>query len=197
MRTFDTFASRTIQIDMKDIDTDIIIPAAYLKVTTKEGLGENVFHNLRKDNPDFPMDREEFKDARIVVAGPNFGCGSSREHAPWALKDAGIDVVISSEFADIFRGNAEKNGILLIQLSEEIVNTLLHPENELSEITINLAEQKVIDWNGTEYNFDIPAFSKKRFLKNMSDLDYLFEYSPEIRAFETQRKEKIFLENVQ
>ena len=193
MQTFDTFSSRTIQIDMKDIDTDIIIPAAYLKVTTKEGLGENVFHNLRKDNPHFPMDRKEFKNARIVVAGPNFGCGSSREHAPWALKDAGIDVVISSEFADIFKGNAEKNGILLVKLDEEIVNTLLHPENELSEITVNLEEQKIIDLNGTEYSFDISSFSKKRFLKNMSDLDYLLEYAPDIREFEKQRKEKIYL----
>lgn len=192
MKNFDTFSSRTIQIDMKDIDTDIIIPAAYLKVTTKEGLGENVFHNLRKDNPNFPMDREEFKNARIVVAGPNFGCGSSREHAPWALKDAGIDVVISSEFADIFKGNAEKNGILLIKLEENIVNALLHPENELSEITINLAEQKVIDGKN-EYTFDIPSFSKKRFLENISDLDYLLENAPDIRAFEKQRKEKIYL----
>lgn len=193
MQTFEPFSSRTIQIDMKDIDTDIIIPAAYLKVTTKDGVGENVFHNLRKNNPYFPMDRKEFQDARIVIAGPNFGCGSSREHAPWALKDAGIDVVISSEFADIFKGNAEKNGILLIKLDEEIVNIFLHPENELSEITIDLPQQKVIDWNKKEYNFEIPPFSKKRFLENMSDLDYLLDYAPDIREFEKQRKEKIYL----
>ncbi|HID92333.1 TPA: 3-isopropylmalate dehydratase small subunit, partial [Candidatus Peregrinibacteria bacterium] len=124
MSHFAAITSRTIKLDMKDIDTDIIIPAEFLKIITNEGLGKNVFYNLRQNNSDFPMDRPEFKNAKILVAGKNFGCGSSREHAPWALKDAGIDVVISSEFADIFKGNAEKNGVLPVILSEEIVQKL-------------------------------------------------------------------------
>lgn len=191
-RSFEKFSSRVVRIDMKDIDTDIIIPAAFLKVTNKDGLGENVFYNLRNNNPDFPMNREEFNTARIVVAGNNFGCGSSREHAPWALKDAGVDVVISSDFADIFKGNAEKNGVLPIVLPEETVNKLLHVENELSELSIDLPNQLVIEPDGTEHEFYISSFSKKRILENMSDLDYLLDYAPQIREFEEKRKEKLY-----
>ena len=178
---------------MKDIDTDIIIPAEFLKTTSKKGLGKNVFYNLRKDRNDFPLDRPEFEGARIVVAGRNFGCGSSREHAPWALKDAGIDVVISSEFADIFKGNAEKNGVLPIVLPEQTVEKLLHPNNELDELFIDLEKQVVIDSNAQEYSFEIAEFAKKRFLENMSDLDYLLQYAPDIRVFEKKRKQNLYL----
>lgn len=190
--TFLPFTSRAIRIDMKDIDTDIIIPAQFLKITDKAGLGENVFYNLKKQDPNFPMNRPEFKNARIVVAGKNFGCGSSREHAPWALKGAGIDVVISSEFADIFKGNAEKNGVLPLVLPEEVVQKLLHPTNETDEITVDLALQTVQDSDGVGYAFDIAPFPKKRFLENMSDLDYLIDYAPQIRVFEEKRKKVLF-----
>lgn len=191
-RTFEPFTSRAIRIDMKDIDTDIIIPAQFLKITDKAGLGDNVFYNLRKGDPEFPMNRPEFKDARIVVAGKNFGCGSSREHAPWALKGAGIDVVISSEFADIFKGNAEKNGVLPLILPEKIVQKLLHPINDTDTITVDLASQIVRDHEGVEYGFNIASFPKKRFLENMSDLDYLIDYAPQIRVFEEKRKKVLF-----
>lgn len=189
---FKKFSSRVIKIPLKDIDTDIIIPAEFLKTTKKEGLGASVFYNLRKERDDFPLDREEFTGARIVVAGANFGCGSSREHAPWALKDAGIDVVISSEFADIFKGNAEKNDVLPIALEENIIEELLHPQNELEELTIDLKNQLVITERGKNIAFEIAAFSKKRFLENMSDLDYLLNFAPQIREKEGKRKEKLY-----
>lgn len=191
-RTFEKFSSRVITIPLKDIDTDIIIPAKFLKTTKKEGLGESVFYNLRKDRDDFPLDRKEFKGARIVVAGTNFGCGSSREHAPWALKDAGIDVIISSQFADIFKGNAEKNEVLPIVLEEKIVEKLLYPKDELEELTIDLENQEVITASGKKYSFEITEFSKKRFTENISDLDYLLDYAPQIRKKEEERKQKLY-----
>ncbi len=188
---FAAITSKTIKLNMKDIDTDIIIPAEFLKIVTKEGLGKNVFYNLRQNNSDFPMDREEFKNAKILLAGKNFGCGSSREHAPWALKDAGIDVVISSEFADIFKGNAEKNGVLPVILPEETVQKLLK-QDEFQELTVDLESQKVIEEDGTFHVFEIAEFTKRRFLKNLSDLDYLLENSDNIRKFEEKRKQNLY-----
>ena len=188
---FASVSSRTIKLDMKDIDTDIIIPAEFLKIVTKKGLVKNVFYNLRQNNPDFPMEREEFKDARIVVAGKNFGCGSSREHAPWALKDAGIDIVISSEFADIFKGNAEKNGVLPVILDEKIVQKLLN-KPELEELTVDLASQNVIEQDGTTHSFEIAEFTKRRLIDDLSDLDYLLEKTPEIKKFEEKRKQHLY-----
>ncbi len=188
---FAEITSRTIQLDMKDIDTDIIIPAEFLKIVTKEGLGKNVFYNLRQNDANFPMDREEFKDARIVVAGKNFGCGSSREHAPWALKDAGVDIVISSEFADIFKGNAEKNGVLPVILDEKVVQKLLN-NPELDELTVDLASQRVIEKDGSVHLFEIAEFTKRRFLENISDLDYLLDHADEIRSIEKKRKEHLY-----
>ncbi|MEI7510539.1 MAG: 3-isopropylmalate dehydratase small subunit [Candidatus Peregrinibacteria bacterium] len=193
MSSFARFSSRVIRIPLKDIDTDIIIPAEFLKTTTKEGLGKQVFKNLRGEGKNFPLDRAEFSGARIVVAGANFGCGSSREHAPWALKDAGIEVIISSEFADIFKGNAEKNGLLPILLPEETVQKLLNPADELEELTIDLEKQVVENASGESYHFEISSFSKRRFLENISDLDYILSFQNEIKGFEAKRKENLFL----
>ncbi len=175
MPTFDRFTSNCTILPQKDIDTDLIIPAEFLTTTNKEGLGQNVFANLKKADPDFPT-----LAGRILVAGKNFGCGSSREHAVWALKQAGFDIVISSEFADIFRGNAEKNGLLPIQLDESIVQHLVQSK---SPLTIDLKQQKVIDDHDHEYHFDITQFSKKRLIENLSDLDYLLELAPQIKSF--------------
>lgn len=187
---FERFSSRTIRIPRKDIDTDFIIPAKYLKVTDKSGLAEGCFAEFKKD-PDFPMNKPEFKDAKIVIAGANFGCGSSREHAPWALTQSGIKVVISSEFADIFRGNAEKNGLLPIILPEDVVQKLLTVSDELAEITIDLPNQLVIDSEGNEYSFTISKFAKIRFVEDLSDVDYLLKFTDEIKAKEEERKEYI------
>ncbi len=177
---FRKFTSQVVALPLKDIDTDAIIPGEFLKTTSRLGLGKHAFTNLRKNDPNFP----EFKGERIIVAGKNFGCGSSREHAVWALKSAGIDVVISSEFADIFRGNAEKNGLLTIQLGEEIVQTLLE---SMSPLTVDLANQKVIDQFDHEYHFEITGFVKKRLLENLSDLDYLLKFKDKIKKFNNQK----------
>lgn len=192
MNHFPAFSSRYIRIDRKDIDTDIIIPADFLKTTTREGLGKNVFYSLRLNDPDFPMEHSDFQNAKILVAGSNFGCGSSREHAPWALKDAGIDVVIAPSFADIFKGNAEKNGVFPLVLPEEIVLKMFSPKNPLEEIFVDLQSQ-IVRFEGEEYSFVVADFVKKRFTEGMNDLDYLLYYAPDIRQFEAKRKEKIFL----
>lgn len=174
--SFKKEAAETIILPIKDIDTDMIMPAQFLKVTTKTGLGQHIFHNLKKDDPNFP----EFRGQSILVTGQNFGCGSSREHAPWGLKDAGIDVIIASDFADIFKGNAEKNGILCITLEEEIVQQFLRSGEKLG---VDLEAQLVIDEAGTQYPFEIPSFSKKRLLENLSDLDYLIDFKHTIVEF--------------
>lgn len=166
----------TIVLPVKDIDTDMIMPAQFLKVTTKAGLGQHVFHNLRKNDPDFPA----FDGRSILVTGQNFGCGSSREHAPWGLKDAGIDIIIASDFADIFKGNAEKNGILCIVLPEDTVQQFLKSNEFLS---VDLEAQTVTDTNGQTFSFEIPGFSKKRLLENLSDLDYLLDFKHNVQAF--------------
>lgn len=173
-------SSRAIRIPRKDIDTDIIIPAKYLKVTDKVGLKEGCFAELKKD-AHFPMNRPEFSEANILIAGANFGCGSSREHAPWALTQSGIFAVISSEFADIFRGNAEKNGLLPVQLKEDEVQELLVTD-ELAEIEIDVARQTV-EVKGKTYFFPLTHFTKLRFLEDMSDIDYLNKNMEKIREF--------------
>lgn len=174
-------AAETITLPVKDIDTDMIMPAQFLKVTTKTGLGQYVFHNLKRNDPNFP----EFHGQSILVAGKNFGCGSSREHAPWGLKDAGIDVIIASDFADIFKGNAEKNGILCITLAEKIVQQFLQSGERLS---VDLEAQVVLDEAGDSYPFEISSFSKKRLLENLSDLDYLLDFRPTIQEFSKRQK---------
>jgi len=173
-------AAETITLPVKDIDTDMIMPAQFLKVTTKEGLGQHVFHNLKKNDSNFP----EFRGQSILVTGQNFGCGSSREHAPWGLKDAGIDVIIASDFADIFKGNAEKNGILCVTLDEPIVQQFLQSGENL---TVDLEAQLVIDTNGNQYPFDIPVFSKKRLLEDLSDLDYLLDFKHVTQEFDKRQ----------
>lgn len=182
---FASFSSRALRIPRKDIDTNLIIPARYLKGTDMNGLGEGCFAEFRKDEK-FPMNRPEFQNAKIVIAGANFGCGLSREHAPWALVQSGFLAVIASEFADIFRGNAEKNGLLPIVLPEEIVQRLLHPKDELEEVHIDLAEQTVTVGKET-WTFDIAPFSKKRLLEGLSDTDYLAQFETKIREKERER----------
>ena len=186
---FEPFTSKAIRIPYKDIDTDQIIPAAYLKVTDKAGLAEGCFAEFKKD-PQFPMNRPEFAQANVIIAGPNFGCGSSREHAPWALTQSGITAVISAQFADIFKGNAEKNGLLPIRLPAEVVEQLLNAEDELFDITIDLPAQTVSAL-GESWQFDITPFAKMRFLEGLSDTDYLAKLSDKIRAFEQARKPRI------
>jgi 3-isopropylmalate/(R)-2-methylmalate dehydratase small subunit len=184
--------SNYISLARKDIDTDLIIPAKFLTTTEKSGLGQHVFSNLRAMDKNFPFNLPEFADCKILVARDNFGCGSSREHAAWALKDWGIEVIIAPSFADIFFTNAQKNGILPVILPREIVEGLLVEAKDPQKITVDLPEQKVKIAN-EEYNFEIDPYRKECLIKEMDDLDYLISQISSIKKIDQKRKEKLFI----
>jgi 3-isopropylmalate/(R)-2-methylmalate dehydratase small subunit len=186
--------SKIIPLLVNDIDTDQIIPARFLKVIDKKGLGEGLFSNWRyrpdgSPNPDFAMNKPELSGAQILLAGDNFGCGSSREHAPWALLAGGIRAVISTSIADIFRSNALKNGILPIVVEEDLHRSLvdLVEEAPLAEITIDLEAQKMLLPGGQEAPFQVDGFSKACLLRGEDELGYLRGFLPQVEAFEQRR----------
>ena len=175
MQKFTTIKSEIIPLKYKDIDTDMIIPAEYLKTTTKTGLWKYAFINMKKAYSDFP----KFDWKQIIVAWKNFGCWSSREHAPWALLDTWIKVIISSEFADIFKLNSQKNWLLLIQLEEKEVQELM--ENYW-KIEVNLENQEIITQE-KKYNFEINSSLKQKFINWLDDLDYILQFREDIKNF--------------
>ena len=179
--------SRTIVLPMANVDTDQIIPARFLTVTNKEGLGERLFADWRYDGqgnprPDFVLNQVDTTGARILVAGDNFGCGSSREHAPWALVDFGFRAVVSTRFADIFRNNALKNGLLPIVVDEEIHHTVMKEPG--MELVIDLEAQSMTLPNGKGLHFPIDAFARFCLLQGKDELDFLLDQESEIAAFE-------------
>jgi 3-isopropylmalate/(R)-2-methylmalate dehydratase small subunit len=179
--------SRTVVLPTTNIDTDQIIPARFLTTTTREGLGENLFADLRYDaqgtpQPDFPLNRAEAQGCQILVAGRNLGCGSSREHAPWALLDYGFRAVISTEIADIFRNNSLKNGLLPVVVDEATNGWLL--ENPGAEVTVDLESTTLTLPNGTSAKFPIEAFSKYCLLNGVDELGFLLGKMGEIKAYE-------------
>lgn len=184
--------SKIVPLPRADIDTDLIIPADFLTTTDKKGLGQHVFARLKIMEPDFPFNSEKYKGAQILVTKKNFGCGSSREHAAWALRDWGIEVVIAPSFADIFFNNAMKNGILPIILDEKNVNEIFAAGD--CEIEINVAAQKVILPNGEVVNFQIDSYRKECLLKGMDDLDYLLSQMSEIESFDKRHAKNIFFD---
>lgn len=182
--------SRTVVLPSKDIDTDQIIPARYLTTTTREGLGEGLFRDLRFDNQDrpiedFPLNQPEAAGAEILVAGNNFGCGSSREHAPWALLDFGIRVVISTEIADIFRNNSLKNGLLPIVVDEHTHGWLI--DNPGAELTVDIAASTLSLPNGTSVEYPIDAFARFCLIEGTDQLGFLRSNLDAIETFEEQR----------
>jgi 3-isopropylmalate/(R)-2-methylmalate dehydratase small subunit len=190
---FTTFTSAAVPLPVENIDTDQIIPARFLKATTREGFGENLFRDWRFDEnnrskPDFVLNNPAFS-GRILVAGKNFGMGSSREHAAWSIFDYGFRVVISSFFADIFRNNALNNGLLPVQIPEDFLKEILTSleQNPAFEITIDLENQKVVLENGNEVSFDINAYKKSCLLNGYDDIDYLLNLKPEIEAFDVKQ----------
>ena len=191
MQPFDTLSSRVIPLPYNDVDTDQIIPARYLKVTDKTGLAEGLFSGWRylpdgQPDPEFPLNREIWQDAHILLAGDNFGCGSSREHAPWALIGWGIRVVIAISFADIFRNNALKNGLLPVEVTEDFHSQLLTvvEEDPSVEIEVDLEKQIVRLPNGGTSTFPIDPFSKKCLLEGLDQLGYILKNEPQIMAYE-------------
>ena len=186
---FTTLTSRTFVIDQEDIDTDQIIPARFLTTTSREGLGDLAFHDWRYDGEGKLLDTVSLNALdttthRILVAGRNFGCGSSREHAPWALHDFGFRAVISSEIADIFRSNAAKNGLLPILAPAEAHAWLM--ENPDVEITVDLARQRVDLGNGPSFDFKIEPFARHCLMEGTDPLGFLTSNEDAISAYETQ-----------
>ncbi len=179
--------SRTVCLPERNIDTDRIIPARFLTTTTRAGLGRHAFNDWRwredgSPDPDFPLNRPEAQGAQILVAGRNFGCGSSREHAPWALRDAGLRAVVSAEIADIFRSNALKNGLLPIVLDEAVVDELLAQPG--LELDIDVAAATVTLPDGRVFGFPIDGFARTCLLEGVDQLGYLLRQLPHIQRFE-------------
>ncbi len=194
MKKFTTLSSAIVPLPVENVDTDQIIPARFLKATTREGFGENLFCDWRYDSTGNP--RAEFVlnnpiySGKILVAGKNFGCGSSREHAAWALQDYGFDVVISSFFADIFKGNALNNGLLPIQLSDGFVQRIfLAVETDpQAQVTVDLEAQTVTIEATKEYEtFEINAYKKSCLINGYDDIDFILNQRVAIEQFEQQK----------
>ncbi len=194
MEKFTKLTTTAIPLPIENVDTDQIIPARFLKATDKKGFGDNVFRDWRYDAEgnlvsDFPLNAPQYATAQILVAGDNFGCGSSREHAAWAIAGFGIKVVISSFFADIFKGNALNNGVLPIQVTPEFLKKLLDTvqANPDTQITIDLENQEV-SLPGTEKEaFDIDPYKKVCMINGYDDIDFLVSKKETIEAFEKER----------
>ena len=193
MEKFEKISSRFVPIAIEHIDTDQIIPARFLKATNRLGFGKNLFRDWRYENDnenrpklDFPLNNPIFS-GQILVAGQNFGCGSSREHAAWAIADAGFRVVISSFFADIFKNNALNNGILAVTVSEVFLKKIFALQNT-DTLTVDLEKQLVtLDITGESELFDINSYKKTCLLNGYDDIDFLLSLKPEIEAYEMAR----------
>ena len=188
MQKFKTIKSIPAYLPIVNIDTDMIIPKQFLKTIKRTGLGKNLFYEMRyneKGTPinDFILNTSPFNNSKILIAGKNFGCGSSREHAPWALLDFGITCVISSSYADIFYNNCFKNGILPIVLTETKIKELSEYSKRKEEIIVNLEEQK-ITFGNNEIDFEIDQFKKKCLLEGLDDIALSLEKNPKITEFE-------------
>jgi 3-isopropylmalate/(R)-2-methylmalate dehydratase small subunit len=190
MKPINIIHSTFVPVPMENIDTDQIIPARFLKATTKIGFGQNLFRDWRYDSsgkpkPTFILNNPEYT-GEILVAGKNFGCGSSREHAAWSILDYGFYVVVSSFFADIFKNNALNNGVIPVQVSEDFLQKIFRLENK-STLTVNLAEQTItIDATGEKETFDINSYKKECLINGYDDIDYLVNIKEEIAEFEKQ-----------
>ena len=194
MNKFTKLKSIPAYLPIVNIDTDMIIPKQFLKTIKRTGLGKNLFFEMRYNNDgkqirDFILNQEPYNKSKILITGKNFGCGSSREHAPWALLDFGITCVISSSFADIFYNNCFKNGILPITISEEKIKEISEYAKRKEEILINLPEQKIIFGN-KEIKFDVDAFKKKCLIEGLDDIALSLEKSDKITAYENKIKSK-------
>jgi len=182
--------SRSVVLPTKDIDTDQIIAARFLTTTSREGLGQSAFYDLRhnkdgSENTEFPLNRPEARDCQILIAGNNFGCGSSREHAPWALLDYGFRAVVSTEIADIFRNNALKNGLVPVVVDDSTHEWLLN--NPAAELEIDVERATLSLPNGRSVVFPIDGFAKYCLVEGIDQLGYLLQQSDKIVAFEEAR----------
>jgi len=193
MQPFQTLTATAAKLDQVNVDTDQIIPKQFLKKIERTGFGIHLFHDWRfiddagqKQNPDFILNQPRYQGAQILVAGDNFGCGSSREHAPWALLDYGFRSIIAPSFADIFYNNCAKNGILLVALPEASVQQLFKEieENVGCELLVDLPNQKVQSPKGLEFIFEIDPFVKHRLLNGLDDIGWTLQFQSQIEKFE-------------
>ena len=192
MQKFNTLKSIPAYLPIINIDTDMIIPKQFLKTIKRTGLGKNLFFEMRYDDQgkeinDFVLNNDPYKQSKILIAGKNFGCGSSREHAPWALLDFGITCVISSSYADIFYSNCFKNGILPIIVDEERIKELSEYANRKEEISVDLKEEKIV-YGNNEIKFKIDSFKKKCLLEGLDDIALSLNKSDKIKSFEQKLK---------
>lgn len=183
-------------LPMINVDTDMIIPKQYLKTISRDGLGKGLFHSMRynddgTDNPDFVLNKEAYKEANFLIAGDNFGCGSSREHAAWALEDFGIRCVIASSFSDIFYNNAFKNGMLLIKLPQDVIDDLTQQAEYGSnaKFSVDLESQTVTAPDGTEHKFELDDFRKHCLLNGLDEIALTLEKDANISSFEKNTTE--------
>ena len=194
MQKFDKLKSIPAYLPIVNIDTDMIIPKQFLKTIKRTGLGKNLFFEMRYDDDgkiieEFVLNKKPYNESKILIAGNNFGCGSSREHAPWALLDFGISCVISSSYADIYYSNCFKNGILPIKIEEEKIKELSEYAKRKEEISVDLTEEKII-YGNNEIKFQIDPFKKKCLLEGLDDIALSLKKSDKIKNFETDLKNK-------
>jgi 3-isopropylmalate/(R)-2-methylmalate dehydratase small subunit len=204
MDAFTKLTGVAAPLPMANVDTDKIIPARFLKTIKRTGLGVHLFDTLRYDaegqeRPEFVLNQGPYRKAEILIAHENFGCGSSREHAPWALLDFGIRCVIAPDFADIFHNNVFKNGILPIRLSREICDQLMEDakQGDNARITVDLAEQVVVRPNGEKIPFEIDPFRKHLLLNGLDDIGQTLQHAPSIDSYESkQQAEKSWMPGI-
>ena len=192
MEKFKNIKSIPAYLPLINIDTDMIIPKQFLKTIKRSGLGKSLFYEMRFDeqgNPikNFVLNNDPYKNSKILISGKNFGCGSSREHAPWALLDFGITCIISSSYADIFYNNCFKNGILLIKITDDEIKEISEYSNRKEEISVNLVDQKIIFGN-KKIKFEIDQFKKKCLMEGLDDIALSLEKSDKITSFEEKIK---------
>ena len=198
MKPFESVKSPVAALMLDNIDTDIIIPKQFLKTIKRTGLGKHAFNDMRylangSNNPDFVLNKPPYTEAKILLSGKNFGCGSSREHAPWAILDQGIQCILAESFADIFFNNCSKNGLLLIQLPEETLKDIQEKTSNASALTVNLEEQK-LSTETESWRFDIEPERKERLLLGLDDIKMTEEHTDAIAAYEEkQNSEKPWL----
>ena len=189
MDKFTVHVGTAVPLRRSNVDTDQIIPAVYLKRVTRTGFEDGLFNAWRTNEPDFVLNQPQYAGATILVAGPDFGTGSSREHAVWALMDYGFRVVISPRFADIFRGNSLKTGLLTVELPDDVVHALqddVEADPALS-VTVDL-ERRVVQWGGAEHGFELDDYTRWRLMEGLDDIGLTLRHVDEIAAYESQRK---------
>lgn len=193
MDKFTTLTGVAAPMPLMNIDTDMIIPKQFLKTIKREGLGKHLFDEMRYERdgsevPDFVLNKPQYRNAEILIAGENFGCGSSREHAPWALKDFGIKVIVSTSFADIFYNNCFKNGLLPIVLPEEDVERLMQDaeRGQNARMTVDLESQEITTSDGEVIGFEIDPFRKHCLINGLDDIGLTMQKKPAIDAFEAR-----------